>query len=38
MRLFNTYLEKNVVLPEGFDGLAYLREKGNKFVPVSVQL
>lgn len=33
---FFRYLEKNVVLPEGFDNVKYLKENGNEYVPISV--
>jgi len=33
---FYDYLDKNVLLPKGFDGVAYMKEHGNQFVPISV--
>lgn len=33
---FYDYLDKNVVLPEKFDAKAFLSEKGNQYVPISV--
>ena len=33
---FYDYLDKHVVLPDGFDKKAYLKKHKNQFVPVSV--
>lgn len=33
---FYDYLDKNVILPEGFDAASYLKEHGNQYVPISV--
>ena len=33
---FYDYLDKNVVLPEGFDNKKYKKEHHNQFVPISV--
>jgi TonB family protein len=33
---FYTYLDKNVVLPDGFDKKKYVKKHKNKFVPISV--
>lgn len=33
---FYDYLDKNVLLPEGFDKKKYLKEHKNQFVPISV--
>lgn len=33
---FYDYLDKNVILPEGFNKKEYLKKNKNKFVPISV--
>ena len=33
---FYDYLDKNVILPEGFDKKQYLKTHKNKYVPISV--
>ena len=33
---FYAYLDQNVVLPEGFDKVGYLKKHHNQYVPVSV--
>ena len=33
---FYNYLDKNVVLPEGFDKKKYKKEHHNQFVPISI--
>ncbi|PCJ27407.1 MAG: hypothetical protein COA97_03820 [Flavobacteriales bacterium] len=33
---FYDYLDKNVLLPEGFDKKEYLKKNKNQFVPISV--